>query len=113
MKIDFIGLELIVFHDLPLLSLSMEYGEHPKLEMVVAEFDDSTNSYKDKKIIFGALKHINMSELSSQNFSGFEVYSFDYYLVGDLFIGKMIILQGFGEARIQLDFSCGTVMINQ
>jgi hypothetical protein len=112
MKIDFIGLELIVFHDLPLHSLSVEYGEHPKLEIAVAEFDDSTDTYKDKRIVFGALKHIIMNELSSQNFSDYEIYSFDYHLIGDLFFGKMIILQGFGEANIQLEFSCGTVIIN-
>lgn len=113
MKIDFIGLELITFHDMPLLRLSIEYGTLPKFEIDISECDNTTNKYSDKRIIFGELVHISISELSSLNLSDCEIYSFDYFLKGDLLFGKMILLQGFGEASCEVEFSCRSVIINQ
>jgi hypothetical protein len=113
MKIDFIGLELITFHDMPLLRLSIEYGTHPKFEIDISEFDNSTNEYSAKRIIFGELVNICISELSSINLSDCEIYSFDYFLQGDLLCGKMILLQGFGEASCEVEFSCRSVIVDE
>jgi hypothetical protein len=111
MKIDFIGIELITFHDLPLNRLYIEYGPHPKFEIDISECDNATNEYADKTIIFGELVHICISELSSINLSDCEIHSFDYFLKGDLFFGKIILLQGIGEASCEIEFSCRSVVI--
>ncbi len=39
MKIDFIGLEMITFHDLQLNNLSIQLEPFPKVEMNVSEYD--------------------------------------------------------------------------
>jgi hypothetical protein len=111
MKIDFIAIDIITFHDLPIKRLSIEYGTHPKFEIDISVFDNGTNDFSDKTIIFGELINICFSESFSIYLSDCEIYSFDYFLKGDLFFGKMILLQGIGEASCEIEFSCRSVIV--
>ena len=59
MKIDFIGLEIITFHDIPLNNMEIHFEPTPKLEMKVSEYDEEIDSYIEKTIIFKELEHLN------------------------------------------------------
>ena len=113
MKIDFIGLEIITFHDLPLNKLSIELEPSPELVIDISEFDEEINGYIEKRIIFGNIESINPKSDSFKDYSDSEIYSFDYFLKGSLFYGKMICLKGFGKPTIEIEFSCRSVTINE
>lgn len=109
--IDFSGLELIQFHDLPLNSIRVHSGPEAKLEIEISVFNEALSEYQATTLIFGDLTQLNPPELSIENFEEAEIYSFDYHLNGELFHGKLSCLLGFGKPSLELDFACKKVAI--
>jgi len=113
MKIDFVGLEIITFHDMPLNMMEIEFESTPKMEIDISEFDEDLNEHVGKRITFGELESINPKSVPFHDYSNTEIYSFDYYLKGTVFYGKIICLTGFGKPSFEIEFSCRTVTINE
>ncbi len=111
MKIDFIGLEMITFHDLPLKNLSIQLEPFPKVEMNVSEYDEEIEDYIERTIIFKELAHLNPQTLKIEDYKDVEITAFDYRLEGELFVGKIVGLTGFGKPSFEIDLSCRTVEI--
>lgn len=113
MKIDFIGLELIVFHDLPLNNMIIEGDPASTLSVDVSEFDEETEGYIEKKLIFGEIEKMHPQAITVEDFSDAEIYSFDYYLKDGLLHGTMMCLFGIGKPSFEIEFSCKSVEILQ
>ncbi len=113
MEIDFIGLEMITFHDLPLNKMTIHLEPEPKMVIEISEYDDDINQYIEREIIFGELKSINLEKVPFDGYDETEIYSFDYFLTGPLFNGKMTCLTGFGKPSHEIQFSCGSVIIKE
>ena len=109
--IDFVGLELIGFHDLPMTNLVVSFEPRPKLEVRVLLREGGSDDYVETTLVFGELEHINPEVITIEDYTDAEIYSFDYHLQGDFFFGKMIYLLGFGKPSFEIDFSCKTVEI--
>lgn len=111
--IDFIGIELIEFHDLTLKSISIQNEPSFNLVMEVDLWDEEIGDYIQRTLIFGELEHIKTDSISIEQKSDLEINSFDYYMKGNLFFGEMIILTGFGKASFTIKFSCRSVEIKE
>lgn len=109
--IDFIGLELIEFHDLPLKGIEVKSDPEPKLEIEISVYDEKTSDYQDQTLVFGALVHLIPKTIPFEDYSDAEIYSFNYHLEAEVFRGKMTCLQGFGKPDLELNFSCKKVAI--
>ena len=109
--IDFISLELIEFHDVPIKSINIKHKPFSELEIEIMLWDEDINEYVHNKLIFGKLNHIKPKKISVENNADLEIYSFDYYLESDFFYGKMICLTGFGKPSLDIEFKCKSVEI--
>lgn len=111
--IDFIGLELIQFHDVPLKSISIQNELSHKLILEIMLWDENMDDYVHNTLIFGELNHISPERISIEENSELEIYSFDYRIENLLFFGKLTCLTGFGNPSFEIDFSCKTVEIKE
>lgn len=109
--IDFIGLELIEFHDVPVESICIENSPSFRLVVEFSFWDEDLDDYSNKTIIFDQLESITPDTLFVENNPDLEINSFDYHLKGEVFYGKMIYLTGTGKPSIDVEFSCRSVKI--
>ncbi|WNJ17890.1 hypothetical protein [Pontibacter sp. G13] len=110
---DFIGLEMIIFHDLPLKKMTIQLESAPKLIIEISEYDDTLNEYIEKEITFEELETITPEKVPFDHYHETEIYSFDYFLTGTLFHGKMVCLEGPGKPHHEIEFSCKSVTIKE
>ena len=71
--IDFIELELIVFHDIPVKNLNIINGVSKNLVLEMFLYDEDIQDYIDKTIIFGEINHINPENIYIENFNELEI----------------------------------------
>lgn len=109
--IDFIGIDLIEFHDVPVKNIDIQTGPSAELKIDIMLWDEEINDNVINKLIFGQLNYIKPERIVTEENSELEIYSFDYYLEGELFYGKMICLNGTGKPSLQIEFACRTVEI--
>lgn len=102
---------MITFHDMPLNNLAIQLEPLSKVEMKVSEYDEDTQEYVERTIIFKDLEKLNPQTLTIENFTDAEIYSFEYRLEGELFEGKLICLTGIGKPSFEIELSCRTVEI--
>ena len=111
--IDFIGLEIIEFHDLPLKNLEIIEQPVKSLKLEALDYDDSMECYWETTIVFEDLQLIEPEIIPIDDYSDAEIFSFDYELSGGFFCGKLKCLLGFGKPDFDLEFTCREVKISQ
>jgi hypothetical protein len=111
--IDFIGLDLIEFHDVPLKSISIRNEISSDLVLEIMLWDEDIDDYVCNTLIFGGLSRIKPKIILTKGIYNLEIYSFDYYLENELFCGKLICLAGHGKPSLNIEFTCRTVEIKR
>lgn len=110
--IDFVGIDLIEFHGIPIDKMAITEGSPLRLEVDIKIIEEGNDDYVNKTLVFGELEHLNPQIIPIEDYSDTEIFSFDYYLNDGLFFGKMTCLTGFANPSFEVDFSCRTVEIN-
>ncbi|KAA3637998.1 MAG: hypothetical protein DWQ02_05765 [Bacteroidetes bacterium] len=110
--IDFIGIELIIFHDLPVQSINLNSKDKFELELIVTPYNEETASYDLIKLSFADFQHLNIGKIEMIKDSELEITSFDYYMKDELFHGKMILSMGYAKPVFNIDFACKRVYVN-
>ena len=109
--IDFIGLELIEFHDIPIRRMSIVDQPAKKLIIEFDLFDDNREGYIQKILIFDKLENISTDNIGVEDYTKIEINSFEYYMKGDLFYGNINLLTGYGQPDLNIDLSCRVVKL--
>ena len=111
--IDFFGLDIIEFHDLPVEGIYIKNGITTDLVIEICEWDDDSGDYLNKTLFFKDLKAINPDNILLEGNDELEIYSFDYHMNNGLFHGKMIISTGFAKPDVEFEFSCREVDVKE
>lgn len=111
--IDFIGLEIIEFHDVSIRAMYIEKALPTDFIIEIELWDEEIKSYTIKRIVFGGVNNI-ASDIFEINVNiDLEITSFDYYMKGEFFFGKMLFLCGFGKLSMNIEFSCQSVVVEE
>lgn len=111
--IDFVGLDLIVFHDLPVEHLKITWEPLPKFEIRILEFKEEQNGYKPVTLCFENLIQLKLDSLELSNKPELEITSFDYQIRGGNLRGRMVFLTGFSNPALNLEYTCSSVSIRE
>ncbi len=110
--IDFIGIEMIIFHDLPVENIKLNSKDKFELALTVTPYNEETASYDLIKLSFADFQHLNIGKIEIIKGSELEITSFDYHMQDDLFHGKMMLSLGHAKPVFIIDFACKRVEVN-
>lgn len=110
--IDFIGIDLISFHDLPVKNIKFSSEDTFELALEVTPYNEETSTYDLIKICFADFQHLNIGKLEIDKDSSLEITSFDYHIQNDLLFGKMVLLLGHSKPSLVIDFAFKRVEVN-
>lgn len=111
--IDLASIDLIIFHDIHVKSIRIQTDPSFKLILEIFLYDEKLSTYFLRRLTFGKLNYLNIGNLKITTECELEIYSFDYNTEGDLFLGEIVLLSGFGSPSFQIDFSCRTVYVGK
>jgi len=111
--IDFIGLEIIEFHDVSIRAIYIEKALPIDFIIEIELWDEEINNYIIKRMVFGGINNISSEIFDIDVNIDLEITSFDYYLKGEFFFGKMLFLCGFGKTSVNIEFACKSVVVEE
>ncbi len=100
------------FHDLCVEKISFIDNDTKSIELsiVILPFNEEKDDYDKVELYFSDIINLKATELHFTKNSCIEINSFDYKWI-EIFIGKFICTQGFGESCFVLEIECGKVEI--
>jgi hypothetical protein len=111
--IDFVGLDLIVFHDLPIEKIEIKESPSLELRIEIAVYSEELDDYENSELIFRDIIELEPNEIDFEYDYEFEIYGFDYYLKDDIFFGTIVTLLGFGKPSVVFKIACKTVEVKK
>lgn len=99
------------FHDLCVDKISfIDNDTKVELSIIILPFNEEKDDYDKVELYFSDIINLKTTELHFTKNSDIEINSFDYKW-SELFIGKFIFTQGFGESCFVLEIECHKVEI--
>ncbi|WP_375560807.1 hypothetical protein ACE193_24445 [Bernardetia sp. OM2101] len=101
------------FHDLCVEHIRfIDNDTKVELSIVILPFNEERDDYDRVELYFSDILNLKTTELHFTSNSCIEINSFDYKW-NEIFIGKFIFTQGFGESCFLLEIECDNVEITE